>query len=1146
MPFCPQCGHENPVGTKFCPECGAAQPPPATPKCPGCGIENPPGTKFCPECGTPQGGAAPTQSAPAPTQAPPATPPAPVAPVTPPTPQTPAVQAAAVPTVAPPAPTQKQERKVVTAVFSDLTGSTAMGEKLDPETVQTVMSRYFAKMSEILQAHGGTVEKFIGDAIVAVFGVPVVHENDALRAVSACVEMRDAMNEMNKEFMDRWGFQLLVRTGVNTGEVIATDISQGDAFSTGDTMNVAARLEQNAPPGEILIGRATERLVSHAAKLEEIEPLALKGKSEPVPAWKVISVDKLAPVGDRNLNSTLVGRDDELKTMVDRFERAVKERTCQLFTLFGSAGVGKSRLTAEFIANVEEKATVLHGRCLPYGDGITFYPLGEAVKTAADITDADTAADARRKMEELIGDDEECTVISERIAAAIGLADEAIGGHEILWAVRKLFEALARRNPVVVVFDDIHWAESTFLEMLEYLVGWTQDAPIFLLCPSRRELLETRPGWGTDNPNMDSLILEPLTAADSERLIANLLGQTGLPPKAYDNIVAAAEGNPLYVEEMIRIIIDDGKLEMRDGQWEVTGDLEEVTVPPTIQALLAARLDKLREPERAVIQRASVIGKTFWWGAVTELSPDELKTQVGSHLQTLVRKELVFPERSTFPAEDAFLFGHILIRDSAYDGLAKMVRAQLHEVFASWLEAKMGDRVLEYEEILGYHLEQAANYHNELGSPVAVVDAISERASLWLGRAGKRALARSDMPAAAKLLQRASDLLPDQDARRLELLLDLSDALKDIGELARAEEVYNEGVRVLPHLADRRLEARFEVLKAVLELHTGRAEGTEGETLRRAQAAIAVFEELGDELGLSQAHQLQAEVHWDEGEYVATEKALEKALVHAESANNDRERSKILGWLVSALFWGPTNTEEAIRRCEEILQSASGDRLVEAKTVTILAGLHGMRGNFEEARSLFRRGQTIQTELGQNLSIAAGFQVSGMIEMLAGDPEAAERELRRGYQGLEEMGDKGFLVTTAAFLGRSLYEQGRYEEAEAFTRTSEELAPSEDLTARGDWVSTRAKLLARKGEFEEAEKLAREALAIFKEEAEVRDRADALIDLAEVLELAGRAEEARPQVEEAVRLYEIKGIVPSLEKARRRLEHLAASAAGTA
>ena len=1133
MPFCPECGHENAVGVKFCPECGTAQPPPATPKCPGCGIENPPGTKFCPECGTPQGGAAP----PAPATPPTAAAPAPAPPVEP---RAPATPPAPVPSVAPPVPSQKQERKVVTAVFSDLTGSTAMGEKLDPETVQTVMSRYFAEMSGILQAHGGTVEKFIGDAIVAVFGVPVVHEDDALRAVSACVEMRDAMNEMNKEFMDRWGFQLLVRTGVNTGEVIATDVSQGDAFSTGDTMNVAARLEQNAPPGEILIGKATQKLVAHAARLEEIEPLALKGKSEPVPAWKVIDVQKWAGVGDRNLNSTLVGREEELATMIDRFERAVNDRGCQLFTVFGPAGVGKSRITAEFIASVKDRAMVLQGRCLPYGDGITFYPLGEAIKSAAGITDADSVADARRKMEELIGDDDDCSVISERIAAAIGLTDEAIGGHEILWAVRKMFEALARKEPVVVVFDDIHWAEPTFLEMLEYLVGWTQDAPIFLLCPSRRELLETRPGWGSDNPQMQSLILEPLKTSDSEKLIANLLGQAGLPPKTYDNIITAAEGNPLFVEEMIRILIDDGVLESRDGQWVMTSDLEDVTVPPTIQALLSARLDKLREPERAVIQRASVIGKTFWWGAVTDLSPDDLRTQVGSHLQTLVRKELVFPERSTFPAEDAFLFGHILIRDSAYDGLAKMVRAQLHERFAAWLEAKMGDRVLEYEEILGYHLEQAANYHNELGSPVAVADAISERASLWLGRAGKRALARSDMPAASKLLRRAADLLPDQDARRLDLLLDLSDALKDMGELSRAEEVYEEGARVLPALSDRRLEARFEILKAVLELHTGRSEGSEGETLRRAQAAIAVFEELGDELGLSQAHQLQAEVHWDEGEYVATERALEKALVHAGNANNERERSKILGWLVSALFWGPTNAEEAIKRCEEILESATGDRLVEAKTVTILAGLHAMRGNFDEARSLFERGQTIQTELGQNLSIAAGFQISGMIEMLAGEPAAAERELRRGYQALEEMGDKGFLVTTAAFLARSLYEQGRYDEALVFTQTSEELAPSEDLTARGDWVSTRAKLLARTGEAEEAEKLAREALAIFKEEAEVRDRADALMDLAEVLEIGGRVEDARPHMEEAARLYEIKGIVPSLERARSRLKEPAA------
>ena len=1144
MPFCPQCGHENPAGTKFCPECGTPQPPPATPKCPGCGIENPPGTKFCPECGTPQGGAA-AASAPPQVVPPPQPAPAPVGPMPAPQPLMPAVERAAVPAASPPSTGQKQERKVVTAVFSDLTGSTAMGEKLDPETVQTVMSRYFSTMSAILQAHGGTVEKFIGDAIVAVFGVPVVHEDDALRAVRATVECRRAMDEMNKEFMQRWGFQLLVRTGVNTGEVIATDTTQGDAFSTGDTMNVAARLEQNAPPGEILIGEATHRLVAHAAKLEEVEPLALKGKSKPVPAWKVLEVEEGSQAIDRRLNSVLVGRDDELKSMLEAYERSITERACHLFTVFGPAGVGKSRLTAEFIERVSDgtsplaSARVLQGRCLPYGTGITFWALGEAVKAAAGITDEDLVEEARRKMEALIGQDEEAAVISERISAAIGLTEEQIGGHEIQWAVRKMFEDLAVDQPLVVVFDDIHWAEQTFLEMLEYLANWTQDSPIFILCPARKELLETRPDWGAGSQNMTSMVLEPLKANDTERQISNLLGQTGLPSKFVENIVTSAEGNPLFVEEMVRILIDDGVLEKRDDRWELTTELDDLTVPPTIQALLAARLDKLREPERAVIQEASVIGKTFWWGAVTELSPSDLRPQVGSHLQTLVRKELVFPERSTFPAEDAFLFGHILIRDSAYDGLAKMVRAQLHERFAQWLEAKMGDRVVEYEEILGYHLEQAANYHNELGSPVAHADAIAEKASLWLGRAGRRALARSDMPAAAGLLQRAADLLGDHDPRRLELLLDLSDALKDMGELSRAEEVYADGARVLDSLQDRRLKARFEILDAVLELNTGRSDAAEGETLRRARNAIAAFEELGDELGMSQALQLQAEVHWDEGEFVETEELLESALVHAENAQNAREKSKILSWLVAALFWGPTHAEEAIRRCEEILESAKDDRLVEAKTLTILAGLQGMRGDFDKARDLFKQGQGIQVDLGQELSLAAGPQVSGMIEMMAADPIAAETEFRRGYEELDRMGDKGFLVTTAAFLARALYEQGRYDEAEELTRRSEELTPPEDVTARGDWVSTQAKIVARKGDFEQAEKLAREALEIFTEEGQVRDRADALVDLAEVLQLAGRNDEVAPLLTDAVRLYEVKGIAPSLERTRERLAEVA-------
>ena len=506
-------------------------------------------------------------------------------------------------------PTRQEVRKTVTVVFCDITGSTAMGERLDPESLRRVMARYFTEMRAALERHGGTVEKFIGDAVMAVFGVPAIHEDDALRAVRAAVEMRDAFRVLNKELERDYGVSLVARIGVNTGEVVAGD--QGDSLITGDAVNVAARLEQAAEPGTVLIGEKTFRLVRDAVVVEPVPPLEVKGKTEPLAAFRLVQVTPGVAGVARRLDSPMVGRERELARLRQSFGSAIADRSCQLFTILGTAGVGKSRLVEEFLGSLGE-ATVLRGRCLPYGEGITFFPVGEVVKEAAGLEDFDAPDEIERKICAVLGTDgPACSTLAQLFAAA----DRDSSVEESFWAVRSFLEAVAKAAPLAVVFDDIHWGEPTFLDLIDHIAGWAREAPILVLCVARPELLDERAGWGRGN-NATTISLEPLSDDECGDLIGNMLGRATLPDEARVRILAAAGGTPLFVEEMLSMLIDDGSLARDGDRWVATGPLVDLRVPPTIQALLAARLEQLTGEERAAIQRAAVCGKQFHVGAV--------------------------------------------------------------------------------------------------------------------------------------------------------------------------------------------------------------------------------------------------------------------------------------------------------------------------------------------------------------------------------------------------------------------------------------------------------------------------------------------------------------------------------------------------
>ena len=564
-------------------------------------------------------------------------------------------------------------RKTVTVVFCDLVGSTALGERTDPEVLRDVMTRYHAELRGILERHGGTVEKFVGDAAMAVFGLPQVHEDDALRAARAAIEMRDAVAALGLE----------VRIGINTGEVVA---GAGETLATGDAVNVAARLEQSAGAGEILIGAPTERLVRNDVRAEAVAPLPVKGKRDPVAAFRLLELGDDVPAFTRRINAPFVGREDELGRLETALRTAAETRVPQLATIVGAPGIGKSRLARELLEHVEARVVV--GRCLPYGEGITYWPLQEIVFQIGDVREALASAH-----------DAELAAI--RIDAALGATDTPVSPEEIAWGVRKLLESLAGARPLVVVFDDIHWSEPAFLDLIEYVAAFARDVPILVLCTARPDLFEQRPTWTAPRPNAVVVTLQALSESDSEALVEQLVE---LPEETRERIVQAAEGNPLFVEQLAAMQAEDS---------------EALEVPPTLQALLAARIDRLDEHERAAAQRGSVEGRLFHRGAVAALLPEPARPDVGAHLLSLVRKELIRPDHATLPGDDAFRFGHILIRDAAYDAIPKRQRAILHEQFATWLEATLVDDAP--NEVVGYHLEQAYLYGAELGAPDAIV-----------------------------------------------------------------------------------------------------------------------------------------------------------------------------------------------------------------------------------------------------------------------------------------------------------------------------------------------------------------------------------------------------------------------------------------
>ena len=1017
---------------------------------------------------------------------------------------------------------QPESRRRVTVLFSDLAGSTQLGERLDPETLRHVMTRYFEEMRAVIERHGGIVEKFIGDAVTAVFGVPVRREDDALRAVRAALEMRAAQERLNDELQERFGVRLRVRTGVNTGEVVAGDPGLGQAFVVGDAVNVAARLEQVAGEGEILVGSDTERLVRDVAVLEPVPALELKGKRERVPAFRLADGER-PPARDGEV--ALVGRERELAALHAAFARCAERGSCELVTLLGAPGIGKSRLVRELGAGLGARARMLRGRCLSYGDGGTYWPVAEVVREAAGIGPGDGTEVAREKLGTLLAGDESAVAVAGVLASMIGLDALPHSPQEASWAVRRLVRSLAAARPLVLVLDDLQWAEPALLDLVADVAGAGDGGPALLVGVARPELRELRPGMSGDVAG--TLTLAPLGEADSRRLIGQLAAEP--EPEVAARLAEVAAGNPLFVGELLRSLLEQGVLERRAGRIAAARPLDELDVPPTLEAVLAARLERLGAGERAVAEGASVVGEEFRRDEAHELTPDAVRPSLGACLVALLRHEVIAEGGA-----EAFRFAHLLIRDVTYQGMLKERRAVLHERFADWLERRAGDRVGEIEDILAFHLEQAYRYRAAL-APVGEPELrLARRAHRHLLSAGQRSLARLDRTGALKLFRAAHDLLPPGDRQRLEVRLEIANALAESGEGEAAEREAGAVWREAEAAAEDDLALRARLEQVEYLTWTDPAEGIlalEG----LPERAIARLTESGDHRGLARAWRLAGMRDFGAGRFTAAGEGLATAIEHAKAGGDARAAREMWPWLLAAtLLWGPLPAGEAARRGERLLAESRGRPFEELHVRLVLCLVYFWLGRDAEARAMRRAIESAVQDVGLVREAMIGDFLYGLGEWQAGRPDVAEPYLRNCY----EAGEEGYRWTVALVIAEVLLDQGRFGEAERLVDDAAAAGAEEDIDVAGGCRLVKALVLAERGDGAEAERLAREAVAITEATDSLENHGRAWLALARVLALRGRREDAAEAFDVALERLERKELLAGAARVREWRERL--------
>ncbi|CAN5177939.1 AAA family ATPase [soil metagenome] len=1049
--------------------------------CAQCGQENPEVAKFCLACGSP---------------------------------------------LAAPAPSV-EERKLVTVVFTDIVGSTAAAEQLDPEDVRARLAPYYTRLRSELERYGGTVEKFIGDAVVALFGAPVAHEDDPERAVRAALAICDAIDDLNAA--DEW-LDLKVRIGVNTGEalvVLGARASEGEGMASGDVMNTTARLQSAAPINGILVGETTYLATRDAIDYQEIEPIAAKGKAEPVAVWEVIGVRereqaRLSQIG-------LVGRDQELEQLLDVWQETLHERRPTLFGVVGTPGIGKSRLLTEFADRVREQGSVHWGRCLSYGEGITYWPVTELVKSAAGILQSDDRETVARKLDLFFermptSDTDELRTIAAALSNVIGIPVTPRGTYttteiaqgELHWGIRRAAQLLALDRPTVLLFEDLHWAEPTLIELLQYIVAEHTEAPLLLVWTARPEFADAQPEFA-GGAGRRRLELEVLPAAAGTQLLGELIGDSALAEtQLAEALIENAGGNPLFLEETVRMLKDQGMLQA--SRWHEAGALETLPVPTNLQGLISSRLDRLAHPDKQLAHDASIVGTVFWAGALAHLGSTDglVVTDPQPALQKLAQQDFIRPNpTSSIVGEHEYAFKHILIRDVAYGQVPKGRRVVLHVRFSDWVTILPGSAD-EFVEIVAWHLEQACRLSREVArSPIEPPFLAAAGA---LANAAGRAERRESLREAKRYYTRALEVLGEEHPeRQLELRLRRADSLMMLGEL---KEACQELVDVIEGAeAARRTDVQCEALLLLGDID--QRQGRAADARERVSEAQRLAARVGDScLRIKVGFVLSALRADFEGDTEQAISDLRNAIALAEEIE-DRSLLAEGHLRVAAILINCadlTGADRELRRCLE-LAAELGSHRVEAEATSWLGMVAYHRGDVEEGNRLCRQAREWFERTGDTY-----FQVQNLVRGLAifalGEerPDEAETWLREAVPIAVQIGG-WVVIETYRYLTEALLAQGRLDDARQLVAFAARNLPEEDTYARSSFLLAEASVATAAGEAATAATAFAEALRLIEDLKMPFELGDARMALGRSLRAFGDVSGARTELERARAIF---------------------------
>jgi class 3 adenylate cyclase/tetratricopeptide (TPR) repeat protein len=966
------------------------------------------------------------------------------------------------------------ERKLATVLFADLVGSTKLVASADPEIVRARLARFFDEVSHCITAHGGIVEKFAGDAVMAAFGVPVGHEDDPERAVRAALAIVAAVA----------GLGLEVRIGVEAGEIVSDETE--NTFATGLPVNAAARLQQAAQPGEVLLGPGVERLTRDTVVTTPLGARVARGFAAGVEAWRVESVSD-EPGRRLVVSAPFVGREEEIELLHNTFARAARDRRVHLVTVFGAAGVGKSRLAREFVAGVE-RSTILAGRCLPYGEGVTYWAVAEMVKVAAGITDDDSVDAAAEKLRKCCGDE----AVADLLALAAGVLD-AVGGErsaaEIAWAAQVWATELADLQPLVLVFEDVHWAEGPMLDLIEHLASGVKDVPLLIVCLARADLLDERPSWGGGRLRAAAIELEPLTREGGARLVEALVASESaqLSDEQRDAVLGTTDGNPLFIEETVRMLLESG------------GELQ--GIPHNVQAMIAARIDRLSESERIVLRRAAVAGRVFWSGAIVSLG--DTPVDAGALGELVDRDFLVREPRSTIRGEEAYRFKHVLIRDVAYAGLSKTSRALLHRQMARWLAGRpVADELV---EIRAHHLDVSAQLDEELEGNVS--SDLAAEAATALELAGRRALARETYDVARRLFARAAELettlerryLAAHAAWRMTDIPTVSTEMRDVSEAAQAA-------------GNGRIEVRALTALARVALYRDADSASARELATRALSVV----DGNDDVGRFDALEVLGTICWFEGDLDEVERLATERLPIAERIARPDLQSGVLLELNDVY-----NNRLEVEKAHEPLRRAiglageSGSPTTRGWILRAVGRQAAIEGRLADAEAALEQARMLFAESGAAMTLGRTLNWLGVVAHEQHDLRHAEETLREAIRVLKPLGDRGTLVESQRLLAQVLLDQERLDDAERFALEARETLGVADVSSDSTTRLALGLVRAAQGRDDEAEQLLREADQILRSTGFRRHRIAPLEALGGFLRSRGREDEAR-EVDEAL------------------------------